>query len=85
MKKKTQKSKQSELKPWSGRFREKTHRLAERYNASIGFDRRLLAYDVLGSIAHAKVLGKARIITARERDRIIRGLRAVEKEIASGL
>lgn len=84
MKKKTQKSKLSKQKPWSGRFGEKTHRLAEEFNASVSFDQRLLSYDVRGSIAHANVLKKAGVIKAREAERIVKGLRAVEKEISSG-
>jgi argininosuccinate lyase len=71
-------------KPWSGRFSKTTDRLAEAFNASISFDKRLFHHDIRGSIAHAKVLQKAGIIKAKEAERITRGLRAVEKEIRSG-
>ncbi len=54
------------------------------FTASIGFDIRLFPYDVRASIAHARMLAATKIISAAERDKIVRGLRAVEKELASG-
>ncbi|MBI5598319.1 MAG: argininosuccinate lyase [Deltaproteobacteria bacterium] len=71
-------------KPWSGRFKKETHARAEEMNASISFDRRLYRQDILGSIAHARVLRKAGILSKTEAARIIKGLRSVEKEMASG-
>jgi argininosuccinate lyase len=71
-------------KPRSGRFKKRTSRLAEEFNASISFDKRLFRHDIRGSIAHARVLRKAGVIKAKEEGRIVRGLKAVEKEIASG-
>ena len=38
----------------------------------------------MGSIAHAKMLGKQRIIPLRDAQKIVRGLAAIEREIASG-
>ncbi|MBI5327142.1 MAG: argininosuccinate lyase [Deltaproteobacteria bacterium] len=69
------------LKPWSGRFTQKTDKLAEEFNASISFDRRLYKHDIMGSIAHAKMLAKAGIITKKEADKIVGGLKSIEKEI----
>jgi len=37
-------------KIWGGRFREETDALVNRFSASIGFDRRLYAQDIDGSI-----------------------------------
>src|SRR3990170_382346 len=71
-------------KAWSGRFREKTDKLVEEMNASIGFDKRLFRHDIKGSIAHAQVLVRAGILKKNEAARIIRGLKEVEKEIAAG-
>jgi len=42
--------------------------------ASVRDDARLLREDVLGSMAHAKMLARRRLITGRERDAILRGL-----------
>ncbi|MBI5233223.1 MAG: argininosuccinate lyase [Deltaproteobacteria bacterium] len=71
-------------KPWSGRFTENTDRTAEGFNASIAFDQRLFSHDIKGSIAHAMTLEKAGILTRKECASIIKGLKVVEKEIASG-
>ncbi len=71
-------------KAWSGRFKEASHRLTEEFNASIGFDSRLYRFDIMGSVAHARVLVKAGILTAKEAKKIEAGLKAVEKEIDEG-
>jgi argininosuccinate lyase len=54
---------------------------AAEMNASVGFDWRLLTHDVAGSIAHARMLARQGIIPAADADRIIAGLREVEKEL----
>ena len=71
-------------KPWSGRFTQKTDKLVEEFNASISFDKRLYKHDIMGSIAYAKMLTKVGIIKKREAERIITGLKAIEKEIEAG-
>src|SRR3989338_8545721 len=71
-------------KPWSGRFTQKTDKLVEEFNASISFDKRLYKHDIIGSIAHARMLAKVGIIKKREAERIISGLKAIEKEIEAG-
>ena len=71
-------------KLWSGRFARNTDKLAEEFNASIGFDRRLFSHDIRGSIAHAQVLEKAGVLKKTEARKIVRGLRVVEKEIEAG-
>jgi argininosuccinate lyase len=52
----------------------------ERFNASISFDWRLWAADIEGSMAYAKALERAGLLTAVERDRLIQGLEAVARE-----
>jgi argininosuccinate lyase len=71
-------------KPWSGRFKKEADRLMERFNASIGFDRKLYRADIRGSIAQARALCRAGILSKAECDRIIKGLGQVEAEIAAG-
>jgi argininosuccinate lyase len=71
-------------KPWAGRFTQETNKLVEEFNASISFDKRLYKHDIMGSIAHAKMLTKVGIIKKREADKIISGLKAIEKEIEAG-
>ncbi len=56
----------------------------EAINASIGFDRRLWAQDIRGSMAHARMLAAQGIITPADRDAILAGLAAIGEEIAAG-
>src|SRR5881409_2577947 len=67
-----------------GRFKKPAAELAQRYSESVSFDWRLYRYDIEGSIAHAAALAQAGIITADERRKIEKGLRAIEKQIESG-
>jgi argininosuccinate lyase len=69
---------------WKGRFQEPTSALVQRYGESVSFDRRLYAQDIRGSIAHAKALRKAGILTAAEFRAIEKGLREIESEISRG-
>lgn len=71
-------------KLWSGRFKGSTNRLVDEFNASISFDCRLYRFDIMGSVAHAKALQKARVLTKAEAARIISGLKAVEREMTAG-
>src|SRR5450755_631791 len=52
--------------------------------ASLSFDIRLAPYDVQGSIAHARMLAKCRIIPSRDAQRIIKGLQMILRDLARG-
>ncbi len=56
----------------------------QRYTASIAYDRRLAPYDIAGSIAHARMLGKQGIIPKEEAEVIVAGLVSILKEIEEG-
>ncbi len=71
-------------KPWAGRFKKGTHKVAEKFSASIDFDQRLYKEDIQGSIAHATMLAEKGIILKKESDKIIKGLKQIRKEIESG-
>jgi argininosuccinate lyase len=71
-------------KLWGGRFAAATHQLAERLNASIPFDQRLVRQDIAGSIAHATMLARQGIIDASDAGQIVGGLRRVHAEITTG-
>ena len=71
-------------KLWQGRFSKKTAKIVEAFTASVEVDKRLYAYDIQGSIAHCKMLAKARIISDDESIQIVDGLRQVQHEIESG-
>lgn len=67
-----------------GRFQKEPDELVNQYSASISFDWRLYRYDIAGSIAHAKMLAKQGIITDTDARAIVRGLKAIQKEIEQG-
>ncbi|HEX5056219.1 MAG TPA: argininosuccinate lyase [Gammaproteobacteria bacterium] len=71
-------------KLWGGRFTESTDAFVEAFTASVDFDRRLYRYDIAGSSAHARMLAKAGVLTAAERDAIIQGLEEIRAEIDAG-
>ncbi|MGB3365040.1 MAG: argininosuccinate lyase [Thermodesulfobacteriota bacterium] len=71
-------------KLWAGRFKKGTHKVAEKFSASIDFDKRLYKEDIEGSIAHATMLASEGIILKKESDKIIKGLKQIEKEIEAG-
>ena len=71
-------------KLWGGRFSGGTADSVEAFTASIAIDSRLYRHDIIGSIAHAKMLGKQRIIPLRDSQKIVRGLAAIQREIESG-
>lgn len=62
------------VKLWGGRFTKDTNKLVEEFTASIAFDQIMAKEDLLGSIAHATMLGECGIIKADEADLIIKGL-----------
>ena len=79
----TREAGQSE-KLWGGRFTRGADPRAERFTGSLAFDRRLWPHDITGSVAWAKALAKAGLLSATERDAIVRGLRVVRAELEAG-
>ena len=71
-------------KPWGGRFKEKTSKVVESFTESISFDRRLWRYDIQGSIAHAKMLGRQGIIAKDDAAKITSGLEGIARDIEKG-
>ena len=69
---------------WGGRFSAAPDRLMERINASIDFDKRLYAEDIMASKAHCAMLAARKIIAAEDAARINDGLDRVLAEIESG-
>ena len=58
--------------------------LLERINSSIDVDSRLYNEDIIGSVAHTKMLVKTKIIKKSEGQKIISGLSQILKDIESG-
>jgi len=69
---------------WGGRFTTETDALMRRFSDSIGFDRRMYAADIQGSIAYARALMRAGIVTTEEHDQLVAGLEQVQAEFESG-
>ena len=66
------------------RFHEPQHPDFQRLNSSIDFDRRLWPQDLTQSRAHARMLAERGIITAEDREALLAGLDAVERELRDG-
>ena len=69
---------------WKGRFEKETSNLVQQYGESVSYDWRLYAHDIRGSIAHARGLERAGILTADERSQIEEGLAEIGEEIEAG-
>lgn len=72
------------MKLWGGRFTKETDKLVNNFNASISFDQKFYKQDIQGSIAHAKMLGAAGIISEEESNKIQDGLTSILADIESG-
>lgn len=69
---------------WGGRFTKETDQLVYQFNASISFDKRFYEQDIRGSIAHVTMLEKQGVLKAHEKDRIIEGLRSIQRDVENG-
>jgi argininosuccinate lyase len=69
---------------WSARFAEPVDELVQRYTASIGFDHRFALVDIEGSLAHAEMLAKQKIISAADLADIQKGMAQIKGEIKAG-
>ena len=66
---------------WSTRFNKSTSKIFEKIGASIDVDKRLFEEDILGSIVHAQMLAKQKIIDKKKEIKIIKGLKKIRTEI----
>jgi len=67
-----------------GRFQKDAAKEVKEYTCSLPFDWQLYSFDIAGSVAHAQMLGKQGIISSVDAKAIVRGLKAIEKEIEQG-
>lgn len=72
------------MKLWGGRFAKGTDKLVDDFNSSIRFDSRMYRHDILGSIAHANMLGKCGIISVDESSMIQNTLKNILIDIEAG-
>ncbi len=71
-------------KLWGGRFTKPMDEEILDFTKSISFDKGLAAYDIDGSIAHAKMLGKCNIIKKSEAATLVRGLQLLKNKLSKG-
>jgi len=71
-------------KLWGGRFSEAIDETVEQFTASIRFDNRLYRFDIMASVAHAKMLAHAGVLSQEECAALIQGLQDIENDIARG-
>ncbi len=71
-------------KLWGGRFQNETDMDAYYFNASIGFDKRLIKEDIEGSLVHSRMLSKCGIIPEEDGKLIEEGLRSIIKDVEKG-
>lgn len=69
------------MKLWSGRFTAQLNELAELFNNSLPFDYIMYKQDIVGSIAHAKMLGLCGIIPSPDADKIVAALEDILADI----
>jgi argininosuccinate lyase len=69
---------------WGGRFASGPAAIMEAINASIGFDQKLYAEDIAGSLAHSEMLAQQGIIAKVDQVKIADGLNTILSEIESG-
>ena len=69
---------------WKGRFQEDQSDLLKSYGESVSVDWQLYRHDIAGSIAHARALKTAGILTAEEFEKIETGLLQIRAEIEEG-
>ena len=72
------------MKLWGGRFQKSTDKSVDDFNSSIRFDQRMYREDIMGSVAHAKMLGKQGIIPQKDADLICKTLKEILADIENG-
>lgn len=71
-------------KAWGGRFTTTTDSFVEQFTESVSYDQRLYHHDIIGSIAHARMLAKIGLLSRQEEAQLITGLESIETEISNG-
>lgn len=69
---------------WGGRFDRKPAQAAETFSNSLNVDQRLAKYDCEGSIAHARMLENAGLLTGTETKKMVFGLSEIKTELENG-
>lgn len=70
-----------ETKLWGGRFRENEDKSMEDFQNGFSKTLWLLESDIIGSVAHVKMLVKCELLTSEEGSILLRGLEAIEEDL----
>lgn len=70
---------------WEGRFKKELDAKTNDFNSSISFDNRLYKQDILGSIAHTKMLAKQKIISKDDANSIVEELLKILNELENNI
>ena len=71
-------------KMWTGVTSGVTDPIADSFNSSVSFDKRMYRQDITGSIAHAAMLAGQGIISKEECERLIEGLTGILEDLECG-
>jgi len=66
---------------WHGRIKKNSSALFQEIGSSIDVDKRLYKEDIKGSLIHVEMLSRQKIISSKIKNKIIIGLKKIEKEI----
>ncbi|HEV2249743.1 MAG TPA: argininosuccinate lyase [Candidatus Limnocylindria bacterium] len=69
---------------WQGRFATRLDPRIRAFTASLDLDRRIALHDVRGSAAHARMLGRQRILSEADASALVAGLEAIAEELRAG-
>ena len=69
---------------WEGRFKKELDTRTNDFNSSICIDKRLYKHDIIGSIAHATMLGEKGIIEKNESKKIVKELNNILIDLKKG-
>jgi argininosuccinate lyase len=69
---------------WGGRFKKELHPKALKFSSSLSYDIELILEDIEGSIVHARMLAKIKIISQNEEKELLRGLTQIENDWKDG-
>lgn len=72
------------MKMWAGRFSKEADERVNDFNSSIRFDARMYRHDIIGSIAHARMLAARGIIAEDEAEKLVEGLEGILKDLKTG-
>lgn len=72
-------------KMWAGRFEKASDKLADDFNSSIHFDKKMYRQDIEGSMEHAAMLTRCGILTSEDLIKITEGLSSIKEELDSGI